>query len=92
MPARLHFQRQPYQLKAVSMDNLEERILTLENAIFGSKEEPRKTPGLINEFARLEQLMTIMNTTLKEMRDDARRIVWIVLAALAASVLKLVLT
>lgn len=64
-------------------DELRERVDNLDKAVFGSRENPKETPGVISELAQ-------MNTILMEMRDAMRRINWILITAFVTALCVLV--
>lgn len=59
-------------------DEINERIDTLNKAVFGDRENPKATPGIISELAQ-------MNVTLLELRDAMRRLNWMIILAFVSA-------
>ena len=55
-------------------DELRGRVDNLDRAVFGDRQNPKETPGVISELAQ-------MNAILLDMRDSMRRINWTLITA-----------
>lgn len=71
-------------------DDSENRLDQLDKAVFGDRNDPKGSPGLIADQLRMGQEQARTNEILMEMRDALKRINWIILTAVATAVLSLV--
>ena len=55
-------------------DEIRTRVDNLDRAVFGDRQNPKETPGVISELAQ-------MNLTLIDVRDSMRRINWLLITA-----------
>ena len=73
------------------MEEVKRQLRQLNSAVFGNPDDPHKQPGLLMEISHLDHNVKAANETLRGMRGDIRKGVWIVLAAVLSAVLALVL-
>lgn len=84
------------------MEELKRDVKAVKAAIWGDPEDPQKTPGLRAEMhamryemradvAQVKAEITSATSTLRELREDARRVVWLFIAAIITAVIGLVL-
>ncbi len=64
-------------------DDILKTVDRLDKAVFGDRDNPKDSPGILSELAQ-------MNKTLTELSNSARWIVRIVLSAVAVALLALV--
>lgn len=69
---------------------IENDIGNLNNAVFGDRANPKETPGIRAELTQMNINMTLLNSTMVEMRDAMKRIVWVIVSAFITALCVLV--
>lgn len=73
------------------MDELRREVNTIKKAVFGDTENPKDMPGIVNEIASLERRLEVTNDILKQIQGTISKLMWAVITAVVAALLKLVL-
>ena len=69
---------------------LTDRMQTVENAIFGDRENLNGFPGLIAEVFRQGAAQVETNKILGEVRSDIRRVNWMIIGGFIAALISIV--
>lgn len=73
------------------MDELKREVNSIKRAVFGDPENPKDMPGIINEIPSLERRLEVTNDILKQIQGTISKLMWTVITAVLAALLKLVL-
>lgn len=75
----------------MDMEEIKSQLRTLNAAVFGDRDNPKGQPGILYDLSQLDHAVRDANETLRGLRADIRRGVWVILSPVLIAIVALVL-
>lgn len=72
-------------------ETLEKTVSRLDKAVFGDRDNPNETPGLLADQRSMRAEQARTNEILTELRKDVKKVQWVILLAVLSAVVNVVL-